>query len=58
MEDVHQPGRILEQNGINMEDVLSTWINIHENKMVSTGTRWYHIEGYQRRMVSQREKSY
>jgi hypothetical protein len=30
MEDVHQPGRILEQNGINMEDVLSTWITPRE----------------------------
>jgi hypothetical protein len=38
---------ILEQNGINMEDVLSTWIN-------TTGTEWNH----KNRMVSQRKKSY
>jgi hypothetical protein len=33
---------------INMED--------YENKMVSTRIGWYHIEGYQSRMVSQKEE--
>jgi hypothetical protein len=28
----------------------------YENKMVSTRIGWYHIEGYQSRMVSQKEE--